>query len=106
MMDREDDRRLGLKSSAILFGRHDVLAVMVCHALFLGILAFVGVWAHLGAFYFLGIALAAVAVGYQYVLIRDRDRQKAFQAFLSNNVVGVAIFAGIAIDFMLRIPLF
>jgi len=106
MVDREDDRRLGLKSSAILFGRHDVLAVMVCHALFLGILAFVGVWAHLGAFYFLGIALAAVAVGYQYVLIRDRDRQKAFQAFLSNNVVGVAIFAGIAIDFMLRIPLF
>ena len=106
MVDREDDRRLGLKSSAILFGRHDVLAVMVCHALFLGILAFVGVWAHLGAFYFLGIAPAAVAVGYQYVLIRDRDRQKAFQAFLSNNVVGVAIFAGIAIDFMLRIPLF
>jgi 4-hydroxybenzoate polyprenyltransferase len=106
MVDREDDRRLGLKSSAILFGRHDVLAVMVCHAIFLGILAAVGVWAHLGALYFLGIALAVAGVAYQYRLIRGREREKAFQAFLSNNLVGAAIFGGIALDFLLRIPLF
>jgi 4-hydroxybenzoate polyprenyltransferase len=106
MVDREDDRKLGLKSSALLFGRFDVLAVMVCHAVFLGLMAGLGVYVKLGVFYFLGLIVAAVAVGFQYRLIRDRDREKCFKAFLSNNIVGAAIYGGLLFDFLLRVPLF
>ncbi len=106
MVDREDDRRLGLKSSAILFGRFDVLAVMVCHAVFLGLMAWVGVWAHLGVFYFIGLVAAAMLAGSQYLLIRGRDREQCFKAFKSNNLVGAAIYGGLVLDFVFRVPLF
>ncbi len=106
MVDREDDRKLGLKSSALLFGRHDVLAVMVSHAIFLGLMVWVGVTVRLGVCYFAGLLVAAVAVGFQYRLIRDRDREQCFKAFLSNNIVGAAIYGGLLFDFLLRVPLF
>ena len=106
MVDRDDDIRIGVKSSAILLGRHDVAAVMACHAAFLGIMATVGAWMRLGVFYYVGLILAAGFVLHQYHLIRDRDQQKCFAAFLNNNWVGAAIFAGIALDVFFRLRLF
>jgi 4-hydroxybenzoate polyprenyltransferase len=98
MVDRDDDLKIGIKSSAILFGRHDVAAVMACHAVFLGIMTMIGVWQRLGVLYYAGLALAAGFVFSQYRLIRERDRARCFQAFLNNNWVGAAIFAGLALD--------
>ena len=106
MVDRDDDVKLGLKSSAILFGRYDVAGVMACHAAFLLTLGYIGWWARLGVFYFLGLLIAALLAGYQYRLIRERARENCFRAFLNNNLMGAAIFGGIVVDFLLRIPLF
>ena len=106
MVDREDDRKLKLKSSAILFGRFDVLAVMLCHAVFLGLMAWVGIWAHLGVFYFIGLVAATMLAGSQYLLIRGRERDLCFKAFRSNNLIGAAIYGGLVLDFVFRVPLF
>ena len=106
MVDRDDDSKLGLKSSALLFGRFDVTGVMVCHVLFLSIMVYIGYWARLGAFYFAGLVLAGCIAGYQYRLIRGRQREGCFKAFLSNNWLGAAIFAGIVANFLLFIPVF
>ena len=106
MVDRDDDIKLGLKSSAILFGRFDVIGVMVCHAVFFSLMVYIGYWARLGAFYFAGLLLAASFAGWQYQFIRGRERASCFKAFLINNWLGAAIFAGIAADFLHFIPLF
>ncbi|HET7598070.1 MAG TPA: 4-hydroxybenzoate octaprenyltransferase [Burkholderiales bacterium] len=106
MVDREDDVKIGIKSSAILLGDYDVAAVIACHVAFLGVMAAVGVWLRLGVFYYVGLALAVGFVMHQYQLIRDRRPQKCFAAFLNNNWVGAAIFAGIALDVYYRIRLF
>ena len=103
MVDREDDRKLGLRTSAILFGRFDVAAVMACYAIFLGIVAGIGGWLHRGLFFFIGVAVAAGIAGYHYFLIRERTREGCFKAFLHNNWIGAAIFAGIALDHLLRL---
>lgn len=103
MVDRDDDVKLGLKSSAILLGRHDVAGVMVAHVLFLAIMAAVGYWRSLGALYYVGLAVAAGLVVYQYRLIGGRTREACFKAFLNNNWVGLAIFAGLALDLYFRI---
>jgi 4-hydroxybenzoate polyprenyltransferase len=106
MVDRDDDVRIGIKSSAILLGRYDVAAVMACHAVFLGIMATVGLWLRLGILYYVGLALAAGFMVHQYQLIRERDREHCFAAFLNNNWVGAAIFAGLALDIFFRFRLF
>jgi len=106
MVDRDDDVKLGLKSSAILFGRLDVTGVMACHAVFLLMMIYAGYWARLGLLYFVGLAVAAGLAGYQYVLIRGRRRERCFAAFMSNNLLGAAIFGGMLADFLLRIPVF
>jgi 4-hydroxybenzoate polyprenyltransferase len=106
MVDRDDDRKLGLKSSAILLGDYDVAAVMVSHALFLSIMAAVGRWQGMGFLYFLGLAAAVVLVVRQYRLIRTRERERCFQAFRENNWLGLAIFAGLALDIQFRARLF
>ncbi|HET9664181.1 MAG TPA: 4-hydroxybenzoate octaprenyltransferase, partial [Burkholderiales bacterium] len=106
MVDREDDVKIGIRSSAILLGRYDVAAVMVCHTAFLGIMTMVGWGLKLGVLYYVGLALAGGFVVSQYQLIMDRDPQKCFQAFLSNNWVGAAIFAGIALEVFFRLRLF
>jgi 4-hydroxybenzoate polyprenyltransferase len=98
MVDRDDDLKLGLKTSAILFGRHDVAAVMGFHALFIMAMIAIGLWQRYGAFYFAGIAIAAVLVLLHYPLIRARTREGCFKAFLRNNWIGAAVFAGIALD--------
>ncbi len=105
MVDRDDDVKLGLKSSAILLGRHDVAGVMIAHALFLIVMAGIGYERQLGAMYFAGLVVAAGLVGYQYRLIRERNREACFRAFLNNNWVGLAIFAGLALDLYVRVRL-
>jgi 4-hydroxybenzoate polyprenyltransferase len=105
MVDRDDDVKLGLKSSAILLGRHDVLGVMIAHALFLLVMAGVGYERQLGTLYFVGLIVAAGLVVYQYRLIRERGREGCFKAFLNNNWVGFAIFLGLALDLYIRVRL-
>lgn len=103
MVDREDDKRIGIRTSAILFGRHDVAAVMACYLVFCAAMILIGVWQAYGIAYFAGIAVALLLAGYHHRLIRQRTREGAFKAFLHNNWLGAAIFAGIAADQYLRI---
>ncbi len=99
MVDREDDRRLGLRTSAITLGRHDVAGVMLSYALMLALLAWVGVMAQLGVPYYAGLAVAAAMIGYHWTLIRSRERARCFKAFMHNNWVGAVIFAGIVLSY-------
>lgn len=101
MVDREDDLKIGIKTAAITFGRYDVLAVMLCYAASLILLAYVGRQLSLGWAYYAGLLLAAGIAAYHYTLIRDRDRGKCFKAFIHNNWFGAAVFAGIALDLYL-----
>jgi 4-hydroxybenzoate polyprenyltransferase len=102
MVDRDDDLKIGIRTAAITFGRHDVLAVMLCYAATLAILAGVGYQLRFGAFYYLGLALAAALAGYHYTLIRERTREGCFKAFRHNNWFGAAVFAGIVAELNLR----
>jgi 4-hydroxybenzoate polyprenyltransferase len=102
MVDRDDDIRIGIRTSALTFGRHDVLAVMLCYVAMLAILAATGWQLGRGMWFYGGLAVAAVIMGYHYRLIRERDRSRCFKAFLHNNWVGAAIFAGIAFDYWLK----
>lgn len=106
MVDRDDDMRLNIKTSALLFGVFDVAAVLVCHAIFVLIMAGVGVWMKLGLLYFLGLVLAVLCVVMQYHWIKTRQRDACFKAFMNNNWMGAAVFAGLALDYLFRVPLF
>jgi 4-hydroxybenzoate polyprenyltransferase len=100
MVDRDDDLKIGIKTSAITFGRFDVLAVMLCYAVSFAIMLVVG-WQHgLRAWFVAGVALAAACALYHYTLIRERDRMRCFAAFRHNNWLGAALFAGIALDYL------
>ena len=98
MVDRPDDLKIGIKTSAITFGRYDVAAVMLCYGLTLAILAGVGEALHLGWPYALGLLTAAGIALYHYRLIKDRNTTQCFAAFMHNNWFGAAIFAGIVLD--------
>ncbi len=102
MVDRPDDLKIGIKTSAITFGRFDVLAVMLCYGAALGLLAVVGAMTGAGAAYYLGLAAAAGIAGYHYTLIRARERADCFKAFRHNNWLGAVVFAGIFVDQLLR----
>jgi len=102
MVDREDDRKIGIKTSALTFGKYDVVAVMLCYALFLAILLWVGRSLHMHWPFYAGLAAAAGLMAYHYQLIKARDPAQCFKAFLHNNWVGAAIFCGIALEFLLR----
>ena len=102
MVDREDDVKIGIKTSALTFGKYDVAAVMLCYTIMLGILTWVGMKLSFKWPYYLGLATAAGLMAYHYRLIRQREPAKCFKAFLHNNWVGAAIFAGIALNYWLR----
>lgn len=102
MIDRDDDIKLGLRSSAITFGRFDILAVMLCYGLALLLLTVGGKWLFMGWAYFMGLAIATCIAIYHYTLIRSREKTKCFQAFLGNNWFGFAIFAGLSAEYVLR----
>ena len=102
MVDRNDDVHLGIHSSALFFGNYDVLAVMVCYAITLLLLALAGLMAGLGLAYFVGLLVAESIATYHYTLIKSRDRDRCFKAFLHNNWLGAAVFAGIVLDYWMR----
>lgn len=102
MVDREDDLKIGIKSSAITFGRFDVLAVMICYALTLLLLMVVGKWLLLGAPYYLGLMIAVAIAVYHYFLIRTREKSKCFQAFLHNNWLGLSVFTGLYSHYLIN----
>jgi len=102
MVDRDDDLKIGIKSTAILFGRHDRLVIGLLQLAMLLVLVKVGLAFGLGGFYYLGLGVAALLMGYHQWLIRHRDRARCFRAFLHNQWVGTVIFAGIFLDYLLR----
>ncbi|MDT3736860.1 MAG: 4-hydroxybenzoate octaprenyltransferase [Denitratisoma sp.] len=102
MVDRDDDLKIGIKTSAITFGRYDVAAVMICYAITLAILAWVGAQAGRGILFHAGLAVAAGMMLRHYFWIRGRERMACFRAFMDNNWVGAAIFAGLFADYVLR----
>jgi len=100
MVDREDDVKIGVKSTAILFGESDLLIVGVLQILMLAGLILVGQLAYLGRYFYLGLLVAAGLSLYQQYLARRRDRDGCFQAFLNNNALGASVFLGIFLHYL------
>jgi len=101
MVDREDDLKIGIKSSAITFGRFDVFAVMISYAVTLLLLVVVGKWLLLSTAYYLGLVFATGFAGYHYFLIKAREKSKCFKAFLHNNWFGLSVFAGLSSHYLM-----
>lgn len=98
MVDREDDLKVGIKSTAILFGRYDKLIIGVLQAVSIALLLLVGMLESLTAAYYWGVLVAGGLFVYQQWLIKTRERAPCFQAFLNNNYVGMAVTAGLFIS--------
>jgi 4-hydroxybenzoate polyprenyltransferase len=98
MVDRDDDVRLGVQSSAITFGRYDVLIVAICYGVTLLLLGVAGDWLGYGWMYFAALSLSAMIAAKHIQWIRGRDRQACFKAFLHNTWFGAAVFVGIGLE--------
>ncbi len=96
MADRDDDLRIGVKSTAILFGRYDNRMVGLLHLICLGLLALTGWQRGLSWLFYAGLAVALVFAGWQQYLCKDRDRERCLRAFLNNNWFGAVVFFGLA----------
>jgi 4-hydroxybenzoate polyprenyltransferase len=101
MVDREDDLVIGVKSTAILFGKADKAIVACLHLTVLLLLLWIGQQKNFGGLYHLGLFMAAILAVYQQWLIKDRIPERCFKAFLNNHWFGAAIFAGIAAHYYL-----
>jgi len=101
MVDRADDVKIGIRTSALTFGRYDVAAVAACYAVFLAGMAWVGHRHALHAVYFSGLAVALAIALYHVRIIRRRDPAACFRAFLGNHWLGMAVYTGIALDYAL-----
>lgn len=95
MVDREDDVKIGIQSSAILFGRYDLLAIMLCYVAMLAIFIYVGKLMAFSYYYFLPILVVVGLVIWQYQLIKTRNKTHCFKAFLSNNWIGLVLFIAV-----------
>jgi len=102
MVDKDDDLKIGIKSTAILFGDYDRQIMAVLQLIILGLLIAVGLMIAAGWAYFAGLAVAAGLFVYQQTLIFNRDKVLCFKAFLNNNWFGVAVFVGLLVDYGLR----
>lgn len=102
MVDRDDDIKLGIHSSALLFGKYDVIAVMGCYAITLILMVMAGLMIGAGSIFFIGLMLAGSIALYHYSLIKGRQRESCFRAFLHNNWFGAMVFAGIVVDYLMR----
>ena len=105
MVDRDDDVRIGIRSSAITLGRYDVAAVMGSYGVMIAILASLGILLPIGWPYYFGLVAAAGMILYQYTLIRERSGEGCFRAFRHSNWIGAAVFAGIALAYLLAVML-
>ena len=101
MVDRDDDLKIGIKSTAILFGKLDRFWIGMFQFLFLNILYWIGLSYQLGNHYFLGLLIATGIAVYHQVLISQRQRDDCFKAFLHNNALGAIVFIGLVFDYML-----
>jgi 4-hydroxybenzoate polyprenyltransferase len=101
MVDRDDDLKIGIKTSAITLGRLDVAGVMLFYGVYLAIWAAIGVHLRFGAAYFAGIAIAAGIALWHFTLIRERSRDGCFRAFRLNHWIGFVVFAGVVADYWL-----
>lgn len=101
MVDRDDDLKIGIRTSAITFGRYDVAAVMLCYGVALVLDLVCGWYLGLRWWFVAGVAVAAGIALYHYTLIRNRERMSCFAAFLHNNWLGAALFTGVALDYAL-----
>jgi 4-hydroxybenzoate polyprenyltransferase len=99
MVDREDDRRIGVKSTAILFGEVDLFVIAGLQGLMLLALVLVGYRAELGAWYYGSVVIAAGMMGWHLWLARDRQPAGCFEAFLKNHYIGMVIFIGIVLHY-------
>ncbi|PWI31865.1 4-hydroxybenzoate octaprenyltransferase [Vibrio albus] len=95
MVDRDDDLKIGIKSTAILFGRRDKKIIGLLQVLTLVLMTALGHWMQLGLFFYVGILVAAALFGFQQYLIRNRERDDCFRAFLNNNYVGMVLATGV-----------
>lgn len=102
MTDREDDLKIGVKSTAILFGDADRVIILTLQVLALGCLLLAGSHFELGGWFHLGLLAAAACFAWEFWYTRDRDPQRCFKAFLHNHWAGLAIFVGIVLDYALR----
>jgi len=103
MVDREDDLKIGVKSTAILFGESDRLIIAIIQSVLLLALVLAGQAAGLGVYYYFGLLLATTLLVYQQYLIRERRPAACFKAFLNNNWFGAAVFGGIVLDYLARL---
>jgi len=99
MVDYDDDIKIGVKSTAVLFGNQDKLIIAVIQVLLIFDLILIGHRAELSGFYYLGVTAACVFAAYQQYLIRDREREQCFKAFLNNNWFGLVLFLGVFLDY-------
>lgn len=104
MVDRDDDKRIGVKSTAILFGEHDRIMTGCLQVLALYALVLMGGRFEMGVTYYLSLVVVAGLFVYQQFLIRFREREACFRAFLNNHWVGMAVFVGIVVDLGLKVP--
>jgi 4-hydroxybenzoate polyprenyltransferase len=102
VVDRDNDIKIGIKSSAIFFGQYDVIAVMICYAVMLGLLVYIGQFMGFNKLYYIGLVASFLLVCRQYGLIKNRDKANCFKAFLQNNWIGLAIFIGLAAQYYFR----
>jgi 4-hydroxybenzoate polyprenyltransferase len=103
LVDREDDLKVGVKSTAILFGTADRIIIAAIQIAMLGLLLLIGSLQSMGTVYYIGLLASVIYGGFQQWLIKDRDRQQCFRAFKNNVWLGAAIFAGIAAHFALGV---
>jgi len=101
LSDKEDDVKIGVKSSAILFAQYDQLIIAILQVLTLILLIWTGILVSLGMFYFISLVIAAFLFAYQHYMIKQRNPQRCLQAFLHNNWVGMVIFIGLFADYFL-----
>ncbi|MBX2839930.1 MAG: 4-hydroxybenzoate octaprenyltransferase [Gammaproteobacteria bacterium] len=102
MADREDDIKVGVKSTAIFFGHYDLAVIAFAQVCMLGIMLVVGIQAERGALYFFGLAIALGIAIVQLYVTRHRDADKCFWAFLNNHYLGMVIFLGLSTDYLLH----
>lgn len=102
MVDRDDDIHIGIRSSALFFGRFDVVAIMCCYSAMLGILAWIGIKLGFRWPFFTGLAVAGLLSINHFLMIRHRERDQCFKAFLHNNWLGASIFIGLLANYLVK----